>query len=201
MTAGASVGHRGRYRLGAVMSRRVKDGARMGIWFRRPPAVFRRLLERGDVGLPGWALGSSGRFRGRVRALRGFGGREFEGVGGGGERGSGTVWVLAFAALVWIVAVTVISAGGVRAARHRAHGAADLAALAAAAKAAEGGAAACRRAAVVAQGAGGRLSSCAVRGSVADVEVAVIVRLPAPLGRMHLISRARAGPQRLDGVS
>lgn len=104
-------------------------------------------------------------------------------------------------ALVWVFSVTVITAGGIRAARHRAYGAADLAALAAASRAAEGSAAACRRAAVVAEGSGGRLASCTVRGAVADVEVAVAVRLPAPVGRVRFVSRARAGPQTPDGVS
>ncbi|SEG71454.1 helicase/secretion neighborhood TadE-like protein [Thermomonospora echinospora] len=109
--------------------------------------------------------------------------------------------MLAFVALVWVFSVTVVSAGAVRVARHRAYGAADLAALAAASRAAEGSAVACRRAAVVAEGVGGRLSSCVVRGAVADVEVLVAVRLPAPVGRVRFVSRARAGPQALNGVS
>nr|WP_281275944.1 Rv3654c family TadE-like protein [Thermomonospora umbrina] len=114
---------------------------------------------------------------------------------GRGDRGAGTIWVLAFMALIWVFGVAVLTAGGVRVARHRAHAAADLAALAAAATAGEGQQGACRQAAQIAEGAGGRLASCVVQGALADVRVAMTVRLPAPLGRVRLVSRARAGPQ------
>ncbi|WP_161602745.1 Rv3654c family TadE-like protein [Thermomonospora catenispora] len=118
-----------------------------------------------------------------------------------GDQGAGTLWVLAFMGVIWLVGVTFMTAGGVRAARHRAHGAADLAALAAAAQAVEGPGPACRRAARVARGWGVRLSSCTVRGMVAEVEVTTTVRLPEPFGSLRFVSRARAGPQSPEGVS
>ncbi|WP_182704068.1 Rv3654c family TadE-like protein [Thermomonospora cellulosilytica] len=118
-----------------------------------------------------------------------------------GDRGSGTLWVLALMGLIWVMGVAFMAAGGVRAARHRAYGAADLAALAAASRAVEGPEPACRRAAEVAEGWGARLSSCAVRGMVADVEATVTVRLPDPFGSLRFVSRARAGPQGQEGVS
>jgi secretion/DNA translocation related TadE-like protein len=96
--------------------------------------------------------------------------------------------------VIWLAAVLATTAGGVRAARHRAHAAADLAALAASSHAAAGPAAACRWAAMVAAGSSGRLSACGLRGHVVDVTVTVAVRGPAPLGRMRVIARARAGP-------
>lgn len=110
------------------------------------------------------------------------------------DRGSGTVWTLAFIAMVWLTATVVMTAGGVRAARHQAHTAADLAALAAAAHAAGGPGTACRWAAAIAAGSGGRLSGCAVRGRVVDVLVVVTVPGPKPLGPIRLVARARAGP-------
>ncbi|MGI8334985.1 Rv3654c family TadE-like protein [Actinomadura scrupuli] len=79
------------------------------------------------------------------------------------DEGSGTIWVVGLMALIWLVAITTMVAGGVRAARHRAHAAADGAALAAAAHAAEGPAVACRIAATVAAGTGARLTGCVVR--------------------------------------
>lgn len=118
-----------------------------------------------------------------------------------GDRGAGTVWVLAFMGLVWTVGAAFMVAGGVRAARHRAYGAADLAALAAAAQAVEGPVPACRRAAQVAEGWGVRLSGCAVRGMAAEVEVTARIRLPGPFGPLRFVSRARAGPQSPEGVS
>jgi secretion/DNA translocation related TadE-like protein len=63
-------------------------------------------------------------------------------------------------AVIWLTAMTTMVAGGVRAARHRAHAAADGAALAAASRAAEGVAVACRIAATVATGTGARLTAC-----------------------------------------
>lgn len=111
-----------------------------------------------------------------------------------GERGSGSVWVLAFAALIWIVAVTFSWAGGARAARHRAYTAADMAALSAASHAAEGQPVACGSAARIATDSGARLSRCVVHGTIADVTVAVPLRAPAGLDGLRVLARARAGP-------
>jgi hypothetical protein len=83
-------------------------------------------------------------------------------------------------AVIWLVATTTMVAGGVRAARHRAHAAADGAALAAAARAAEGSAVACRIAAAVATGTGARLTACT---------------LQAYQGRSRREGAARVGPR------
>jgi secretion/DNA translocation related TadE-like protein len=79
------------------------------------------------------------------------------------DEGSGTIWVMGLMAVIWLVAITTMVAGGVRAARHRAHASADGAALAAAAHAAEGPAVACRIAAAVATGTGARLTGCVLK--------------------------------------
>lgn len=120
--------------------------------------------------------------------------------GGGGDRGSGTVWVVAFAALVWITGAAAIAVGGVRAARHRGDAAADMAALAAAARIAEGGGSACGRAGDIAAASGARLSRCRVSGGVVDVSVTVRLRVPMGIGRLRVVSRAKAGPVGRDGV-
>ncbi|MFA1546525.1 Rv3654c family TadE-like protein [Actinomadura chokoriensis] len=118
----------------------------------------------------------------------------------GADRGSGTIWVVAFAAVVWVAGVAAIAVGGVRGARHRGDAAADMAALAAAARVAEGREPACARARDIAAASGARLSRCRLSGEV--VEVAVTVRLKAPMGigRLRVVSRARAGPVREYGV-
>ena len=109
------------------------------------------------------------------------------------DRGSGTVWVIALMALVWLMAVVVMSVGGVRAARHRAHAAADLAALAAAAHAMDGPAKACGLAVTVARAARGRLTACVLRERVAGVKVVVASRVPG-FGSFYVTAVARAGP-------
>jgi hypothetical protein len=130
-------------------------------------------------------------------------------------------------AVIWLVAVTTMVAGGVRAARHRAHAAADSAALAAASHAAEGSAVACRIAAAVAAGTGARLTGCVLRapsaegtdggggrwgggggggeigaavGQVAEVSAVVIYRGPGWLGgALRIPARASAAPVTLAG--
>ncbi|HEU5155997.1 MAG TPA: Rv3654c family TadE-like protein [Streptosporangiaceae bacterium] len=109
------------------------------------------------------------------------------------DRGSGTVWMVALMALVWSVAMVAMSTGGVRAARHRAHAAADLAALAAASHAADGPGRACGLAATVARAAEGRLTMCALRARIADVRVVVTCRITG-LGPVQITAAARAGP-------
>src|SRR5690349_13220242 len=84
--------------------------------------------------------GGPSSWRGRRDGMAGAG------VRGGrraGEGGAATIWVVALIGMVWTFGVTVMVAGGVRAARHRAHAAADDGALAAASHAAEGVDAAC----------------------------------------------------------
>ncbi|QFG23301.1 hypothetical protein F7P10_21450 [Actinomadura sp. WMMB 499] len=117
------------------------------------------------------------------------------------DRGAGTLWVVAFMAVIWMGGVAAMAVGGVRAARHRGDAAADLAALAGAAHAAEGRAAACRWAREMAGASGARLERCTVRGEVVEVRVAVRVRGPGEIGELRIVSRARAGPVGDMGVT
>ena len=119
---------------------------------------------------------------------------------GGGDRGSGTVWVLGFAVVIWVVGVAAILVGGVRGARHRGEAAADMAALAGATRVADGGRAACARAGEIAVGSGARVVRCRVRGEVVDVSVALEVPMLMGLKGRRIVSRARAGPVGQDGV-
>lgn len=109
------------------------------------------------------------------------------------DRGSGTVWVIALMALVWLVAVIAMTVGGARVARHRAHAAADLAALAAASHVMAGSERACAVAATVARSGHGQLTACVLRGRIADVEVVVVARAPG-VGPIRVVAFARAGP-------
>lgn len=113
---------------------------------------------------------------------------------GSGDRGSGTLWMVALIGAVWAVADMAMTVGGVRAARHRAYAAADLAALAAAAHAAEGADRACGLAARIARGSGGHLRRCTMQGHIVDVVVASALHPLPGLGRLTAVARARAGP-------
>lgn len=106
--------------------------------------------------------------------------------GGGrrGDRGSATVWAALLTGVLCLVFGAALAMGQAVLARHRAGGAADLAALAAADHAMDGPAAACARAARTAAAQSARLVRCAVTGETADVTVAVG---PARV-------RSRAGP-------
>ncbi|TYC15489.1 flp pilus-assembly TadE/G-like family protein [Actinomadura syzygii] len=110
------------------------------------------------------------------------------------DRGSGTVWVLAFAAVIWVCGVAAVAVGGVRGVRHRADAAADLAALAGAAKAVEGTGVACGRAKSIAAEYRTRLTRCQVRGEIVEVSVTADMRVPMGIGGVSVVSRARAGP-------
>ncbi|TYB49987.1 Rv3654c family TadE-like protein [Actinomadura chibensis] len=112
----------------------------------------------------------------------------------GSDRGSGTVWVLAFAAVIWVGGVAAIAVGGVRGVRHRADAAADLAALAGAARAVEGAGVACDRAKSIAAEYRTRLTRCRVRGEIVEVWVTADMRVPMGIGELSVVSRARAGP-------
>lgn len=114
---------------------------------------------------------------------------------GRNDRGSGTIWALALLALVWSAGTVAMTAGGVRAARHRAYAAADLAALAAAANAAGGPQYACALAARVAHASGGRLRRCVLHERVCEVTVTSAVSLRRPFGPLIATGRARAGPE------
>ncbi|MGY1820659.1 Rv3654c family TadE-like protein [Geodermatophilus sp. SYSU D00079] len=117
--------------------------------------------------------------------------------GGGrltGQRGSATVWVVALAGVLAAVGVAAVLVGAAVVGRHRATGAADLAALAAAEQAVRGRPDACSVAARVAAANTARLTSCGVDGAaVVEVAVSVPVRL-GPLGVRQATARARAGP-------
>jgi secretion/DNA translocation related TadE-like protein len=110
------------------------------------------------------------------------------------ERGSATVWVLALAALLAVLGGAVGLVGAAVVARHRATGAADLAALAGAGRAVVGDARPCSAASLIASADGAVVDACTVRpGAVVEVHVHVVVRL-GPLGWSEAHARARAGP-------
>ncbi|MFJ7221853.1 Rv3654c family TadE-like protein [Streptomyces sp. NPDC098090] len=115
----------------------------------------------------------------RLRAIRGP---------AGGDRGLATVWVAMTTATLCAVFAVVLALGQVVAVRHRAGGAADLAALAAADRALQGPGAACGAAEQVATAQGAVVVRCAVRGEVADVTARV------SLGPYEPVVRSRAGP-------
>ncbi|MFB7109629.1 Rv3654c family TadE-like protein [Streptomyces sp. NPDC056291] len=120
--------------------------------------------------------------------------RDFRRLIGGGrgeprrsDRGSATVWSVGAIALLCVVFGIGLALGQAVVDRHRAAGAADLAALAAAGHWAEGGAAACARADEVARAQGTRLVRCAIVGDTSDVTAA------AGRGPFTAEVRARAG--------
>nr|WP_317453325.1 Rv3654c family TadE-like protein [Streptomyces xanthii] len=98
------------------------------------------------------------------------------------------MWVVVAMAAVGVVFGVVLALGQAVQARHRAGGAADLAALAAAGHWMEGGTDACDLAGRVAGAQGARVVSCAVRGEVAEVVAA------AGRGPFAAEVRSRAGP-------
>ncbi|GAA2925720.1 hypothetical protein GCM10010524_63320 [Streptomyces mexicanus] len=127
--------------------------------------------------------------------LRGSG----AGRGGGGlsavrgDRGSATVWSVGAIALLCVVFGIGLALGQAVVVRHRAAGAADLAALAAADHWAEGRVAACAHADRVARAQGARLVRCALTGTVSDVSAAM------EGGPLSAQVRARAGPPAAPG--
>ncbi|WP_079169603.1 Rv3654c family TadE-like protein [Streptomyces sp. CC210A] len=105
-----------------------------------------------------------------------------------GDGGSATVWATMVTGTLCFVFAAVLALGQAVAARHRAGGAADLAALAAADTLLRGPAAACEAAARVAEAQHTELVRCTVHGEVADVTAR------ARLGPYTADVRARAGP-------
>lgn len=89
------------------------------------------------------------------------------------------------------VALVGVRVGSAVVARHRAQGAADLAALAAAARVPSGPAAACQGALEIARAMGAELADCTV--AELDVVIAVVVAAGGPIGAPARAS-ARAGP-------
>ncbi|WP_327162822.1 Rv3654c family TadE-like protein [Streptomyces zaomyceticus] len=104
------------------------------------------------------------------------------------DRGAATVWAAFAACALCVVFGAVLALGQAVAARHRAGGAADLAALAAADRALWGEAEACAAAFRVASAQGAELVGCAVRGELAEVTARVV------RGPYRPEVRSRAGP-------
>lgn len=104
------------------------------------------------------------------------------------DRGSATVWSVGVIALLCVVFGVVLAMGQVVLVRHRAAGAADLAALAAADHWVDGATAACAEADRVARAQHARLVRCAIGGEISDVTAAS--------GREPFAAevRSRAGP-------
>ncbi|MFD5518851.1 Rv3654c family TadE-like protein [Streptomyces sp. NPDC127066] len=104
------------------------------------------------------------------------------------DRGSATVWTVGAIAVLCAVFGAVLSMGQAVVVRHRAAGAADLAALAAADHWSDGGTAACARADRVARAQSARLVRCAVEGQISDVTAS------SGTGPITAEVRSRAGP-------
>ncbi|MFF7335192.1 Rv3654c family TadE-like protein [Streptomyces sp. NPDC008150] len=114
--------------------------------------------------------------------------RRWTGGGGGGDRGSATVWSVGAIAVLCVVFGVLLAAGQAVVARHRAAGGADLAALTAADHWADGSPEACARAGRLAREQGVRLVRCVVVGEISDVTAS------AGQGPFAAEVRARAGP-------
>ncbi|MGW9031278.1 Rv3654c family TadE-like protein [Streptomyces sp. NPDC055722] len=105
-----------------------------------------------------------------------------------GDRGSATVWVVCVIGALCAVFGVLLAQGEAVLVRHRAVGAADLAARAAADHWMGGEEQACDTAVRVAVAQGSRLVRCAVVGQVSDVTAASVA------GPFAAEVRARAGP-------
>jgi secretion/DNA translocation related TadE-like protein len=111
----------------------------------------------------------------------------------GSDRGSATVWVVCLLGAVCAVFGVLLAQGEAVLARHRAAGAADLAALAAADHWTDGVEKACATAGRVTGAQGSRLVRCAIVGEVSDVTAA------SGAGPFTAEVRARAGPAEARG--
>ncbi|MFI2783669.1 Rv3654c family TadE-like protein [Streptomyces sp. ALB3] len=112
-----------------------------------------------------------------------------------GDRGLATVWVAITTATLCAVFAMVLALGQAVSARHRAGGAADLAALAAADQALRGAELACGAAGVVADAQGAEIVRCDVVGEIADVTAR------ARFGPYAPEVRSRAGPPHISPPS
>ncbi|MHB1614319.1 MAG: Rv3654c family TadE-like protein [Actinomycetes bacterium] len=111
-----------------------------------------------------------------------------------GDRGSASLWVLAFATAVLFVGVAGLGMAVVLVDRVRAASAADLAALSAAAVLDAGPAVVCARAGAVSRANGAQLLECLVLPGP-SAQVLVGVELPGALRRLGpVLGRVRAGP-------
>ncbi|MCI2421960.1 flp pilus-assembly TadE/G-like family protein [Saccharopolyspora sp. K220] len=110
-----------------------------------------------------------------------------------GDRGAATVLSAVLSMALLVLLWFAMQLGAATIARHRAEGAADLAALAAAAHAPQGQQLACERANRVASGMRVAVTECRLDGW--DARVAVQADLPDfVLGGQKASARARAGP-------
>ncbi|MGP4018307.1 Rv3654c family TadE-like protein [Saccharopolyspora sp. 5N708] len=110
-----------------------------------------------------------------------------------GDRGAATVLAAVLSMTLLVLLWIVVQLGAATIARHRAEGAADLAALAAAAHAPQGRQLACEQANRVASGMRAVVAECWLAGW--DARVVVRVDLPEfVLGGQKASARARAGP-------
>ncbi|MFJ6441101.1 Rv3654c family TadE-like protein [Streptomyces sp. NPDC091649] len=162
-----------------------QEGSRADRWHRRP--VFRRWSRNTGRGTaPGVGRGADRRAdQGGDRGVSRRAGRRAR---RGGDRGVATVWVAVTATGLCTVFAAVLALGQAVAARHRAGGAADLAALAAADRALEGAVVACETARKVAVAQGAGLVRCTMQGEIADVTTR------SAFGPYEPAVRARAGP-------
>jgi secretion/DNA translocation related TadE-like protein len=120
--------------------------------------------------------------------------RRWAGKRAGRERGSATIWMVGFMALIFAVAAAVTFAGMARVARHRAQSAADLSALAAARLAFADPARGCTEASSLAVGNGAKVTHCSIDGDgIAGIRVAMRFSLPVT-GEVTVTAEARAGP-------
>ncbi|MFD4526678.1 Rv3654c family TadE-like protein [Streptomyces sp. NPDC058470] len=110
------------------------------------------------------------------------------GIPAGSDRGSATVWSVGVIAVLCVVFGVVLAMGQVVLVRHRAAGAADLAALAAADHWMDGATAACGEADRVARAQHARLVRCTLGGEISDVTAA------SGRGPFAAEVRSRAGP-------
>lgn len=109
------------------------------------------------------------------------------------DRGAATIWMVAVIAAVLLFATGILAIGSATVTRHRAAGAADLAALAAAGYAPDGERAACGWARWVTERMRVRLVSCHLDGWNALIETSADP--PEPLARFGAATaHAKAGP-------
>lgn len=107
------------------------------------------------------------------------------------ERGSATVLAAGVMAALVVTAVAFTAVGQASAARHRAQGAADAAALAAAAKVLFGEEEACGAARAMVEKSGSELEGCEVGGLEVTVHVSeVATGIPTAFGPARAVSRA-----------
>jgi secretion/DNA translocation related TadE-like protein len=110
-----------------------------------------------------------------------------------GDSGSATIWTVALVAALLMFATGILAVGSATVTRHRAAGAADLAALAAADYAPDGEQAACGWARWVTDRMRVQLVSCQLAGW--DALVQTSAEPPGPLARFGAATaHARAGP-------